>query len=118
MIRMLILLLAACDALSAQSSNNYAFHLDNGARVLYQIFSYPPNQQSALSTASTSGNVIQRIMRDEKRAANLEVLEDLCNTMKFGSLCALGGFTPYPVMSALIHFPEDFGAQPRLQAAE
>ena len=31
--------------------------------------------------------------------------------MKFGSLCALGGFTPYPVMSALTHFPEDFGAE-------
>jgi formate dehydrogenase iron-sulfur subunit len=28
--------------------------------------------------------------------------------MKFGSLCALGGFTPYPVMSALRHWPEDF----------
>ena len=38
------------------------------------------------------------------------VLEDLCHTMKFGSLCALGGFTPYPVMSALRHFPEDFVA--------
>jgi ferredoxin len=36
------------------------------------------------------------------------MLTDLCNTMKFGSLCALGGFTPYPVMSALTHFPEDF----------
>jgi formate dehydrogenase iron-sulfur subunit len=35
-------------------------------------------------------------------------MTDLCNTMKFGSLCALGGFTPYPVMSALTHFPEDF----------
>ena len=33
---------------------------------------------------------------------------DLCNTMKFGSLCALGGFTPYPVMSALKHFPGRF----------
>ena len=33
--------------------------------------------------------------------------------MKFGSLCALGGFTPYPVMSALTHFPEDFGAARR-----
>ena len=31
--------------------------------------------------------------------------------MKFGSLCALGGFTPYPVMSALKHFPEDFHGQ-------
>jgi formate dehydrogenase iron-sulfur subunit len=39
--------------------------------------------------------------------------------MKWGSLCALGGFTPYPVMSALTHFPEDFGAEKkRLEAAE
>ncbi|WAT17427.1 formate dehydrogenase [Aurantiacibacter sp. MUD11] len=36
------------------------------------------------------------------------LLTDLCETMKFGSLCALGGFTPYPVMSALKHWPEDF----------
>ncbi|WP_374595639.1 NADH-ubiquinone oxidoreductase-F iron-sulfur binding region domain-containing protein [Sphingosinicella sp.] len=45
-----------------------------------------------------------------KRAAEDEValLRDLCETMKFGSLCALGGFTPYPVLSALNHFPEDF----------
>ena len=63
--------------------------------------------------------VIDRIMADTDRAANITVLEDLCNTMKFGSLCALGGFTPYPVMSALTHFPEDFGATPkRLEAAE
>jgi formate dehydrogenase iron-sulfur subunit len=38
----------------------------------------------------------------------IELLEDLCETMKFGSLCALGGFTPYPVLSALKHWPEDF----------
>ncbi|MBV1698608.1 MAG: NADH-quinone oxidoreductase subunit NuoF [Hyphomicrobiales bacterium] len=62
--------------------------------------------------------VIDRIIRNENRAANAALLEDLCNTLKFGSLCALGGFTPYPVMSALTHFPEDFGAPPRLQAAE
>jgi formate dehydrogenase iron-sulfur subunit len=63
--------------------------------------------------------VIDKIIRGEDRAANLAVVEDLCNTMKFGSLCALGGFTPFPVMSALTHFPEDFGAAPRrLQAAE
>jgi formate dehydrogenase iron-sulfur subunit len=40
--------------------------------------------------------------------ANIELIRDLCHTMKFGSLCALGGFIPYPVMSALEHFPEDF----------
>src|SRR5215468_11337562 len=69
---------------------------------------------------STRGvETIDRIIRGDDRAANLTVLEDLCHTMKFGSLCALGGFTPYPVMSALTHFPEDFGAAPRrLQAAE
>ncbi|WP_338466848.1 NADH-ubiquinone oxidoreductase-F iron-sulfur binding region domain-containing protein [Novosphingobium sp. ZN18A2] len=43
-------------------------------------------------------------------AEEIALLTDLCETMKFGSLCALGGFTPYPVMSALKHWPEDFGA--------
>jgi formate dehydrogenase iron-sulfur subunit len=38
----------------------------------------------------------------------LALVADLCDTMKLGSLCALGGFTPYPVMSAITHFPEDF----------
>ena len=41
-------------------------------------------------------------------AEEIALLGDLCETMKFGSLCALGGFTPYPVMSALRHWPEDF----------
>ena len=41
-------------------------------------------------------------------ASQEAILRDLCDTMKFGSLCALGGFTPYPVLSALEHFPEDF----------
>ncbi|MFM5917143.1 MAG: NADH-ubiquinone oxidoreductase-F iron-sulfur binding region domain-containing protein, partial [Novosphingobium sp.] len=43
------------------------------------------------------------------RAEDLALLEDLCETMQFGSLCALGGFTPYPVRSAIKHWPEDFG---------
>lgn len=42
------------------------------------------------------------------RAEDLTLLEDLCETMQYGSLCALGGFTPYPVRSALKHWPEDF----------
>lgn len=68
---------------------------------------------------STRGvETIDKIRAGDKGAANIAVLEDLCHTMKFGSLCALGGFTPYPVMSALKHFPEDFGATSRLQAAE
>jgi formate dehydrogenase iron-sulfur subunit len=38
----------------------------------------------------------------------LQLLDDLCDTMQHASLCALGGFTPYPVRSALKHWPEDF----------
>jgi len=69
---------------------------------------------------STRGvETIDKIRAGERVSENLAVVEDLCNTMKFGSLCALGGFTPYPVMSALKHFREDFGPAPtRLQAAE
>jgi formate dehydrogenase iron-sulfur subunit len=43
------------------------------------------------------------------RAQEAELLRDLCETMRQGSLCALGGFTPFPVLSALKYFPEDFG---------
>lgn len=50
--------------------------------------------------------VVDRIAAGD--ASAMPILTDLCNTMKFGSLCALGGFTPYPVMSALTHFPDDF----------
>ncbi|MBS0221362.1 MAG: NADH-quinone oxidoreductase subunit NuoF [Proteobacteria bacterium] len=59
---------------------------------------------------------MDRIIRGERREANLALVEDLCRTLKFASLCALGGFTPYPVMSAIRHFPEDFN-RPRLTAA-
>jgi formate dehydrogenase iron-sulfur subunit len=69
---------------------------------------------------STRGvETIDKIRAGDSVPENIAVVEDLCNTMKFGSLCALGGFTPYPVMSALKHFREDFGPAPkRLQAAE
>jgi len=66
---------------------------------------------------STRGvETMDKVMRGERPAANLALIADLCQTLKFGSLCALGGFTPYPVMSALEHFPEDF-IRPRLDAA-
>ena len=51
---------------------------------------------------------VDKILAGQNVDANLALLRDLCHTMKFGSLCALGGFIPYPVMSALEHFPEDF----------
>ncbi len=58
---------------------------------------------------STRGvEVIDRIIGDHSRAMNTVLLRDLCDTMINGSLCALGGLTPFPVLSALEHFPEDF----------
>jgi formate dehydrogenase iron-sulfur subunit len=57
--------------------------------------------------------VIDDIVNRRRPRQNLEVLRDLCDTMKFGSLCALGGLTPIPVLSALKHFPGDFGLTAR-----
>src|SRR5487761_2750225 len=55
---------------------------------------------------STRGvEVIDRIVADRNREANVSLLRDLCNTMISGSLCALGGMAPFPVLSALNHFP-------------
>ena len=65
---------------------------------------------------STRGvETVDRIRQGVKTAENSALLDDLCQTMKFGSLCALGGFAPYPVLSAMRHFGEDFG--PRALAA-
>jgi formate dehydrogenase iron-sulfur subunit len=67
---------------------------------------------------STRGvEVLDRIAHGQGVSANIDLIEDLCQTLKFGSLCALGGFTPYPVMSAIKFFPEDFVARLPLAAA-
>jgi formate dehydrogenase iron-sulfur subunit len=52
--------------------------------------------------------VIDRLVGGQNRQRDLQVLEDLCDTLVDGSLCAMGGLTPYPVRSAIRHFPEDF----------
>lgn len=67
---------------------------------------------------STRGvEVIDKIIAGEDRDANLDLLADLCQTMTDGSLCAMGGLTPMPVLSAIKHFPEDFD-KPAALAAE
>ncbi|MBS0377123.1 MAG: formate dehydrogenase [Proteobacteria bacterium] len=66
---------------------------------------------------STRGmEVIDRLLAGENSPRQEKLLRDLCDTMLYGSLCALGGLTPYPVVSALNHFPEDF-AKPRTARA-
>jgi formate dehydrogenase iron-sulfur subunit len=70
---------------------------------------------------STRGvEVIERIRGGDASVNTVQLLRDLCDTMVSGSLCAMGGMTPYPVLSALDHFPEDFGlrtARPATPAA-
>jgi formate dehydrogenase iron-sulfur subunit len=59
---------------------------------------------------STRGvEVMDKIIANQNRPQQIVLLRDLCDVMLNGSLCAMGGMTPYPVLSALKHFPQDFG---------
>ncbi|HZN76560.1 MAG TPA: NADH-ubiquinone oxidoreductase-F iron-sulfur binding region domain-containing protein, partial [Micromonosporaceae bacterium] len=53
-------------------------------------------------------DVMDEVLAGRDIDANLILLDDLCETMTKGSLCAMGGLTPMPVRSALRHWPEDF----------
>lgn len=67
---------------------------------------------------STRGvEVMDKIVLGKNHPQNVQLLRDLSDTMLNGSLCALGGMTPYPVLSALNHFPEDFGLSNKEAAA-
>ena len=68
--------------------------------------------------ATRGMETVDKIIAGQQRARNLEVMNDLCELMTDGSLCAMGGLTPLPVQSALRHFPEDFERPPLLAAAE
>jgi formate dehydrogenase iron-sulfur subunit len=52
--------------------------------------------------------LLDKIAKNENRSASLELLEELCETLDQGSLCAMGGLTPMPVRSAIRHFSQDF----------
>ena len=58
--------------------------------------------------AVRGAETMDKVIRGEDPVANLDLVRDLCEVMRDGSLCALGGLTPMPVVSALDHFPEDF----------
>jgi formate dehydrogenase iron-sulfur subunit len=67
---------------------------------------------------STRGvEVMDKITSGKDHVKNIQLVRDLSDTMLNGSLCALGGMTPYPVLSALNHFPEDFGLNKKEVAA-
>jgi formate dehydrogenase iron-sulfur subunit len=59
---------------------------------------------------STRGKeALDKVIAGEDREQQIHLVRDLCDLMLNGSLCAMGGMTPYPVLSAMNHFPEDFG---------
>ena len=80
-----------------------------GAELITRILSGPakPDPVASLPQMHNAAKAAR------SRADDIALLEDLCETMKSASLCALGGFTPYPVLSALRHWPQDFGGDPR-----
>ncbi|MBN8818248.1 MAG: formate dehydrogenase [Sphingomonas sp.] len=86
-----------------------------GKELIDRILERAPRGRDTVETLPQIHNAPQsaRSLDDE-----ITLLEDLCETMKFGSLCALGGFTPYPVLSALKHWPADFGVVRVPEAAE
>ncbi len=68
---------------------------------------------------STRGaETIDKIIAGRNPAENLALVRDLCTVLTDGSLCALGGLTPLPVISAIDHFSEDFLAGAPRAAAE
>jgi formate dehydrogenase iron-sulfur subunit len=68
--------------------------------------------------AVRGAETIDKIIAGEEPVANIDLVRDLCEVMRDGSLCALGGLTPTPVLSAFEHFPEDFDRKPQPAAAE
>ena len=72
---------------------------------------------------STRGKeALDKVIAGEDREQQIHLVRDLCDVMLNGSLCAMGGMTPFPVLSAMNHFPEDFGlnkttAKPQKEAA-
>lgn len=61
---------------------------------------------------------MEKILHGENVASNIALVEDLCEIMTDGSLCAMGGLTPMPVLSALHLFPQDFDRNPLNSSAE
>jgi formate dehydrogenase iron-sulfur subunit len=68
--------------------------------------------------AVRGAELVEHIVAHGPREADIALLHELCTLMTDASLCAMGGLTPMPVLSALTHFPEDFGLMPQRHAAE
>jgi formate dehydrogenase iron-sulfur subunit len=104
---------AAADALIGHAGITVFDDSVDMAQMVRFAFQFCAAESCGKCTPCRLGSVrgvqtLDRIIAGEAITDNLTLVADLSETMKYGSLCALGGFTPYPVMSAIRHFPEDF----------
>ena len=67
--------------------------------------------------ATRGVETMDKVIAGQDAERNLAVISDLCDVMTDGSLCAMGGLTPMPVMSAITHFPEDFSRGGQMSVA-
>jgi formate dehydrogenase iron-sulfur subunit len=86
----------------------------NMAQMARHAFAFCAHESCGKCTPCRIGanrgvEIIDRLAGNGRRADDLALVEELCDTMAEGSLCGLGGMTPFPVRSALRHFREDFG---------
>jgi formate dehydrogenase iron-sulfur subunit len=87
-----------------------------GAYLPTSLFDLPMDYEAFAEAGAMLGHggvvvfddTVDKIVAGTHRDENLALLEDLCDLMTEGSLCAMGGLTPMPVRSALAHFPDDF----------
>jgi formate dehydrogenase iron-sulfur subunit len=105
--------LSQCDALLGHGGVVAFDDTVNMAQMARYAFEFCAAESCGKCTpcriGSTRGaEIVQQILTGAAPAPNLALLDDLCDTMLHGSLCGLGGMTPFPVRSALKHFAEDF----------
>jgi formate dehydrogenase iron-sulfur subunit len=105
--------LSQCDALLGHGGVVAFDDTVNMAQMARYAFEFCAAESCGKCTpcriGSTRGaEVVQQILAGAALAPNVALLESLCDTLLHGSLCGLGGMTPFPVRSALKHFAEDF----------
>ena len=81
----------------------------NGQEIEAEVVGFSGERLLLMPIGSVRGvEVIDKIIARDAPQQHIALLQELCDTMEQGSLCAMGGLTPYPVRSALESFPEDF----------
>ena len=57
--------------------------------------------------------ILERIVKGEGKAGDIELLEELCVSIKDGALCGLGQTAPNPVLTTIRYFRDEYDAHIR-----